>query len=162
MKFTERLFRSFVAMNFFAYLAKSNLEYTFLEMVRSPSVVPFTRAHVLTPPNLLQTNPAVGISFCLIIVRLGRILPETRDETWRMSTRTPSSRTPGSDPFVVPFAQVKVQRDVYVSSSCGSPAETLVSQKRGYVNPSHDLPKIIRASLNLHTSVREGISKTSV
>jgi len=45
MGFTELLFRAFGTMNFVAYLAKSNLSYTFLAMVRSPIS---TSSHQLT------------------------------------------------------------------------------------------------------------------
>jgi len=66
------LWTTFVTMNFLAFLAKSNLVYIFLAM----------------------TGPAVGISFCLIIVRLGQVLPEQRDESWHMSIPIPGTQTP--------------------------------------------------------------------
>ena len=57
MKFTERHFRTFSTMGFFAGLAKSNLVYTFLALVRFP-ILPYplnttvsTSQHL--PPVLL-------------------------------------------------------------------------------------------------------------
>ena len=62
----------------------------------------------------------VGISFCLIIVRLGAVSQETRGGTWEDSepTRAPKfasgSRLSG---LSVALDRVKVDRDVYVSDS---------------------------------------------
>ena len=104
--------------------------------------------HVVKSP---QTSPAVGISFCLIIVRLGHILPGSQEGSRYLSgsSRTPASRTTGPDPVAVSFTQVKVQRDVYVGESEDHPMETLEPQKEGYVDPSGSLPKIIRTSPSL-------------
>lgn len=90
------LWTFFVSMNFLAFLAKSNLSYTFLDM----------------------TSPAVGISFCLIIVRLGSISPQVRDDSWESTQRTRSSRIMSDSRVArlpVPLDRVKVDRDVYVS-----------------------------------------------
>ncbi|KAF9646494.1 hypothetical protein BDM02DRAFT_3270923 [Thelephora ganbajun] len=125
------LWTTFVAINFFLFLAGNNLEYT----------------------SLAMTGPAVGISFCLIIVRLGHILPEAREESWHMSVRIPGSRTPGSDQVGGSFAQIKVQRDVFASDSTDFRVETLESQKHGRVDPPDDVSKVIRASLNLPTAL---------
>ena len=160
MRFTERLLRAFAMMDFLAYLAKSELSYTFLAIVRSPTsthwcqltniylhphVHPRSLARLVVPP---QSSPAVGISFCLIIVRLGQILPEVRDKTWHGSAPTPASRkhTPGQ--VSVLFPQVKVQRDVYVSGLRDFPMESLESQKDGYTSSPADLPRSFRSSLS--------------
>ncbi|KAF9644526.1 hypothetical protein BDM02DRAFT_3121771 [Thelephora ganbajun] len=125
------LWTTFVTMNFFIFLAGSKLTYTFL----------------------LVISPVIGISFCLIIVRLGHVLPKARSESWRMSIRTPGSRTTGSDKVGVSFTQLKVRRDVFVSESTDTPTGTMESHKQEYVNPSDDLPGVIRASLDLSTAV---------
>jgi hypothetical protein len=102
-------------MNFSAFLAGSNLAYTFLDMVRALAVMLTS-----TPDVLVQTCPAVGISFCLIIVRLGSIAPEVRVDSWESFQRSGSSRI-GSDSrnsrLPVALDRVKVERDVYVSAS---------------------------------------------
>ena len=70
----------------------------------------------------MKTNPAVGISFCLIIVRLGSITPEVCDDSWessypsRVSRMTPS-RGVALSGLSVPLDRVKVQQDVYVTES---------------------------------------------
>jgi len=113
---SSALWTTFVALNFFAFLAKSNLAITFLAM----------------------TSPAVGISFCLIIVRLGQILPGSRNETWHVSVHTPSVRLPGTSPLAgsfASFAQIQVQPDVFVSRSKEYTTETLESQKQQYPEP---------------------------
>jgi hypothetical protein len=74
------------------------------------------------PNTLMQTSPAVGISFCLIIVRLGATNPEAREDSWECSQRSQTSRVlPFSGPQLsrlpVPLDRVKVERDVYVSES---------------------------------------------
>ena len=44
-----------------------------------------------------QTGPTVGISFCLIIVRLGQVLPGSQEESWQMSIPTSGrTQTPGA------------------------------------------------------------------
>ena len=166
MKLTERLFRAFTVVNFFAYLTKSNIVYTSTSMVcRSVSFPPRQHRGINKPAppapistcihcthfvKSLQTSPAVGISFCLIIVRLSRILPEAQDGTRHLSGsgRTPASRTAGPDQVAVSFTQVKIQRDVFVSESENHPMETLDSQKEGYdVDSSDDSPRVFRSSL---------------
>jgi len=113
------LWTTFVVMNFCSYLARSNLTLMFFRM----------------------TSPAAGISFCIIIVRLGRILPEIRDETWQISIRAPP-RPQRSEQLVPPFSRVEIQREVYVEDSRDFPAETLVSQKQEYANSAGDLQKV--------------------
>ena len=67
----------------------------------------------------MQTSPIVGISFCLIIVRLGFMTPEVRDDSWQSSQRSRSSRAPTSDSrssgIPVSLGRIKVDRDMYVS-----------------------------------------------
>lgn len=90
------LWTFFVSMNFLAFVAKSNLSYTFLDM----------------------TSPAIGISFCLIIVRLGAIAPEVREDSWESSQRSRASGIISNSRLsrlAVPLDRVKVERDVYVS-----------------------------------------------
>ena len=144
MKLNECLSRTFVALNFFSFLAKSDLAYTFLAMVRSPtSPFPPSWFSALSPTlrpliplrsrtypvNFPQTGPAVGISFCLIIVRLGRTLPEAQDETWHISFHTPASQVSTSDQVAVSFEQDKVQRDVHTNEPTPFPMGTLKSSQ---------------------------------
>lgn len=70
-------------------------------------------------PNLAQTCPAVGISFCLIIVRLGAISPEVREDSWESSQRSRTLPVSNSRHSKVPVSldRIKVDRDVYVSES---------------------------------------------
>jgi len=81
----------------------------------------------MAPPNdatlmlnvLMQTAPVVGITFCLIIVRLGTMTVEAREDSWK-STRTSKAlpfqdSRPSRPP--IPLDRVKVERDVYVSES---------------------------------------------
>ena len=152
MQFTERLSRTFSVLNFFTALAKSNLTYVFLALVRSSvhhpahqgiNYLPSSRTHIAKPP---QSGPAAGISFCLIIVRLGHVLPEPQDETWCTSIRTPAPRRSVSTRVAVLFPQVHVQRDVYMSGSKGFSTGTLESRNQGSVDSSGDLPKVARAS----------------
>ena len=77
-------------------------------------------------PNILvQTSPVVGISFCLIIVRLGAMTPEVREDSWQSSQHSLISRTlpvcgnPRLSRLNVPIDRVKVERDVYISESVG-------------------------------------------
>jgi len=123
------LWTSFATMNFLAYLAKSNLSYTFLAM----------------------SSPAVGISFCLIIVRLGDVVPVARDDTWDVSVHNQASRTGGSGRIAVSFPKVKVQQDVYVSESEDFPTRASEAQERGCVDASVSLPKISRSSPSVST-----------
>lgn len=102
------LWTFFVSMNFFAFLANSNLSFTFLDM----------------------TSPAVGISFCLIIVRLGTITTEVREDSWESTQRSRTSRIlPVTDSRVsrlpVQLDRVKVERDVYISE-CESNLEFIM------------------------------------
>jgi hypothetical protein len=128
--------------------------YTFLAIVRSsvpslPSALTFVRVHVLTSSNPPQTSPAIGISFCLILARLGRLLHEVQDETWHVSVRWASAlQTRASDQVAVSLAQVKVQSDVRVSEPTDSPIQTLESGKQGYVDSPGDLSEISRTSLS--------------
>jgi len=165
MKFTKGIFRALATMNFLAFLAKSNLSYTFSAMVCSPSsvrpldltgptrrhrssVFTFSCTYLVKSP---QSSPAVGISFCLIIVRLGHVLPVAREESWDTSAYTPASRTGGSGRVAVSFPQIKIRRDVYVNESKDLPMGTLEAQERGYVNSSAGLPKIFRSSPSVST-----------
>ena len=95
-----------------------------------PHVRPRSCVHLIKFP---QTSPAVGISFCLIIVRLGQILPETRDETRQLSesVRPPVSRPSAPDQVAISFTQVKIQRDVYVSETEDLPMGTLNRDSSG-------------------------------
>lgn len=80
-----------------------------------------------TPPNYTppapnlpaQTSPVVGISFCLIIVRLGYMTPEARENSWQSSQHSRVVRTFNSrhSRLSVPLDRVKVERDVYVSET---------------------------------------------
>jgi len=101
------LWTTVAMLNFFTALAKSNLTYVFLPM----------------------SSPALGISFCLIIVRLGRVHPEPRDETWPTYLRSPASRTLTSSRSAITSPQIQVQRDVYTSDSRDFSTGTLESQK---------------------------------
>ena len=152
MKFTEYLFRTFSTMNFISFLAKSNLTFTFLAMVRllapppPPNITASMPAHV--HPQSPQSGPAVGISFCLIIVRLGKVLPEARDKTLEVSIRTPASRTPVPDRLAISFPQVDGQQDTWVSGPKDLPMRRLGSRTEGYGDSSGDLSKPLRSSLS--------------
>jgi len=92
------LWTFFVFTNFVTFLVKSNISYIFLDM----------------------TSPVVGISFCLIIVRLGTVTPEIREDTWESSERSRASKYVSdsrASRLAVPLDRVKVERDVYVSES---------------------------------------------
>ena len=70
----------------------------------------------------MKTNPAVGISFCLIIVRLGSVTPEVCEDSWGSSNTSRVSRMLPSQGVAlsrlsVPLDRVKVEQDVYVSES---------------------------------------------
>ena len=166
MIFTEHL-RTFTSVNFWLSLAGNTITYVTVSMVRSPistlppnitvsthrlllSVLTFAGVHVLILHNP-QSSPVLGICFCLIIVRLGKVLPVAQEETWHASIRTPSSRTPGSGRFSVSFPKVEVRRGVYVSDSGGFPMEALESQKGEYVDSSNGSPKVFRSSVSLPT-----------
>ena len=72
-----------------------------------------------TPDFLAQTSPAIGISFCLIIVRLGFTTPEVRNDSWQsfqQSRALPASNSRHSQ-VPVPLDRVKIEQDVYVSES---------------------------------------------
>ena len=103
-----------------------------------------------------QTGPVVGISFCLIIVRLGSPLPEVQDEDWHVSFRTPPSKSATSDQIAVSLAQFKIQRNESVSGprECHMELETSVPQAQMYVDSSDDLPKVFRHSLSPSTHTR--------
>jgi len=163
MEFTERLFRTFATMNFIAFLFKSNLSYTFYATVCLSLSLPLPRSHGVNSPtpafrphvcpdscaylvNLPQSSPAVGISFCLIIVRLGHVLPVAREETCDASFYAPASRTGASGRVAVSFPQVNVQRDVYVSESKDFPMGAPEARERGRVNSPTDLPKVFRSN----------------
>ena len=92
--------------------------------------------HGTAPPNdvtpmpniIVQTSPVVGISFCLIIVRLGAIAPDVREDSWEYSQRSrPSRMLPFSDPqaskLPVPLDRIKVERNVYVNEFQGDAME---------------------------------------
>lgn len=64
-----------------------------------------------------------------------------REETWEISIRAPQ-RPQRSEQLVAPFSRVEIQREVYVEDSRDFPAETLVTQKREYDNPTGDLQKV--------------------
>lgn len=102
----------------------------------------------------------MGISFCLIIVRLGHTIPEARDETWGMPVTTQMSRTRVSKQVSVSFPQAKIRRDVYSRQSGDFHLRTLESQEQGYLNFSAELPKIFRSpppSPLLHEAHVEGL-----
>jgi len=141
-------------MNFAAFLAKSNLPFTFLAMVCSSVSSPLN-ATLTFIRILLQSGPAVGISFCLIIVRLGRVLPDARDKTWEASIRTPASRTRVPDQLALSFPKTEVQRnvDVWVNGSKDLPMGSLEFQKQGYVDSSGSSPKTLRSFLSLSAPV---------
>ena len=107
-----------------------------------PSVLTFTP----------QSSPAVGISFCLIIVRLGHIFPVARDETWHMSSPTPASHPTTSNLTTISFGKVEAKQDASPGESEDHPMGTLDSRKQEYVNDS-ELLKVIRASITLPTPV---------
>jgi len=91
-----------ITIGFIVFLTGDNLRHTFLDM----------------------SSPALGISFCLIIVRLGTITPQSRKASWGDSQRSRSSRMlPASDPrhseLPIPLERVKVKEDMYVSRSEG-------------------------------------------
>ena len=71
-----------------------------------------------------QSSPVVGICFCLIIVRLGKILPETQEETWNTFIRTPASRAPDPNRVAVSFPNVNNLQDPYANESRDSPLES--------------------------------------
>ena len=133
-------------MNFLTFLAKSNLVFTFLALVRRITVSSpnfnrryrrFPHAHPdahlpCLPP---QTGPAVGISFCLIIVRLGQVLPEQRHESWHMSFHTPGIQSRGPDEVSISFSHVR---------DSGESSRENIS-KQGYFNDSTNFPRTIRA-----------------
>lgn len=111
-------FSFFVLINFLAFLAGSNISYAFLDMVR-----PFFQNGITpTPKTFTQTSPAVGISFCLIIVRLGAVSPEVREDSWESSQRSRASGIISNSRvsrLPVALDRVKVERDVYVSECEG-------------------------------------------
>lgn len=111
-----------------------------------------THSHVLTSSNPPQTGPVVGISFCLIIARLGQILPEVQDETWHVSLRAPASRTPASGQAALPLAQAGGKRDVYVDELKDLPTGTSESQKQEFTNSSGGLPTIFPTSPSLSSA----------
>ena len=97
----------------------------------------------------LQSSPAVGIAFCLIIVRLGHILPEPQEDSWNISVCTPSSRTRTSGRVAIEFPKIEVRREAYAGEPEGFHMEILESGKRGYVNSSDDLvPKAFLSPLH--------------
>lgn len=108
MIFTEHLFRTFVLINFFASLAKSNIVYTFEAMVRSATPLSITTPMYTFRPQLLrahlakysQSSPVLGICFCLIMVRLGRIFPVAQGEDWDTSRTYVSDRVAALSPKV--------------------------------------------------------------
>jgi len=74
------------------------------------------------PDVLVQTGPVIGITFCLIIVRLGTTTVEIREDTWESSRHSRASRVlPFTDPqhskAPIPLDRVKVERDVYISDT---------------------------------------------
>ena len=107
-----------------------------------PSVLTFTP----------QSGPAVGISFCLIIVRLGHIFPVARDETWHMSSRTSASHPTASNLTTISFRKVEAKQDASLGESEDHPMGTLDSQKQEYVKDP-DLQKVIRAPISLPNPV---------
>ena len=101
----------------------------------------------------LQSGPAVGICFCLIIVRLGHVFPVAREETWHMSNHTPASHPTASDLKTISFRKVEAKQDTFLGESEDHPMGTLDSQKQEYFNETDDLPKVIRASISLPNPV---------
>jgi len=89
-----------VSIGFFSFLAKSNLRYTFLYM----------------------TSPVIGISFCLIIVRLWAVTPEVHEESWGSFRRSRASRilSASNSRFTglpVSLGRVKADRGAYVGDA---------------------------------------------
>lgn len=113
---------------------------------------PRPRTHPVKSP---QSSPAVGIAFCLIIVRLGHILPEAREDTWEASSRTPSFRTRPSGQVAIEFPKIEVQQEVYTGEPEGFPMESLESGKQDYVNSADDLRKTFPPP-NLHSAPTGG------
>ena len=74
-------------------------------------------------PNILvQTSPVIGISFCLIIVRLWAVTPEVHEDSWGSSRRSRASRmlSVSNSPLSrlpVSLDRVKMDRSVYTSEA---------------------------------------------
>jgi len=86
------LWTLFVVLNFITFLANTNIKWSLLS----------------------TTSPVIGISFCLIIVRLGIATPEVREDGWGSSRPSHASRafpTFGSQPSNLPVTldHVKVE-----------------------------------------------------
>ena len=143
MIFTERLFRTFASITFFTALAGSSLTYTFAAMVRS-TILPSHHSMNTSTPTFLshvhrrsranfaesqQSSPILGICFCLIIVRLGRIFPVAQEEIWHTCIRAPPSRSRRPDRVSVSFPPVEIRRGTYVNDVKDFPMEPLGSQK---------------------------------
>ena len=106
----------------------------------------------------------VGISFCLIIVRLGCTLPGVQDEDWHTSFCIPASRAATSGQIAVAFAQVKVRQDAYANEpkDCPVGVGTLAFQRQAYVGASDDSPKTSRSSLPLSTPTKGTLTRPGV
>ena len=81
--------QNFARMNFFAGLVKSNRHVlndgTFANPTTPSRHRDINSLGPTFPPHLVKSprsSPVVGMSFCLIVVRLGQIHPEARDEIW--------------------------------------------------------------------------------
>ena len=136
---TERLFRAFVALNFFSALVNSNI--TCVHIPHNGAYLPSSCPSVLTysPRQIPRSSLAAGISFCLITVRLHDVPPESREETWRKSGKVST-----------PIPKVKVQRDAHGSNPKNPFVGGLESREQGSVDYS-GLQKVDQASLSLPT-----------
>jgi len=124
------LWTTCVTINFLTFLTGSNLASSFLAM----------------------TGPAAGISFCLIIVRLGMTLPsQSREESWDISIHTPDTQTPGTNPLHLSFS-----RDVFTRDSKDSRLGE-ESSRRGRGDQFGYPPKSVRASLSLPAPTMRGV-----
>lgn len=98
-------------------------------------------------PNILvQTGPVMGISFCMIIVRLGTITPEVREDSWQSSQRTQASRMQSAydsrfSRLTVPLDRVKVERDVFV---CESASDAMQPHPMSPASPGEKFSVIYR------------------
>ena len=74
------------------------------------------------PDILAQTSPVIGISFCLIIVRLWTVTPGVNEDSWESSQRSLTSRMPPVSNsrlsnLPVSLDRIKVRQDVCVGKA---------------------------------------------
>ena len=134
------------------FLQSLRRRWSFVRIPRGSTFAGPTTPYLPSLTSTLQSGPAVGICFCLIIVRLGHVFAVARDETWHMSSSTPASHPTTSNLTSISFRKVEVKQDTSLGESEDYPMGTLDSQKQEYVNDS-DLPEVIRASVALPTPV---------